>query len=159
MYSNFEIVEYSILSTCIYQEMKFSLCEYQILQTFRKILIKSRSLESNQTKIKRWKLQTRFYWVCSWEIMKSLLFRCNKINNDCSSDSTCNFVHYIWTTWPDCSKRRQSSDCSRLIFYLQAGTVHVNVILCSSYKLPHLQVILSRTCTYYREHARSLILF
>ena len=32
---------------------------------------KSRSLESNQTKIKKWKLQARFYWVYSWEIMKS----------------------------------------------------------------------------------------
>ena len=36
------------------------------------ILIKSRSLESNQTKKKKKrKLQTRLYWVCSWEIMKS----------------------------------------------------------------------------------------
>ena len=30
---------------------------------------KSRSLESNRTAIKKWKLQTRFYWVCSWEII------------------------------------------------------------------------------------------
>ena len=34
---------------------------------------KSRSLESNQTRINEWKLQTRFFWlrVCSWEIMKN----------------------------------------------------------------------------------------
>ena len=32
-----------------------------------KISGKSRCLESNHTKIKKWKLQTRFYWVCSWK--------------------------------------------------------------------------------------------
>ena len=31
---------------------------------------KSWSLESSPTKIKKWKLQTRFYWACSWEIIK-----------------------------------------------------------------------------------------
>ena len=32
-------------------------------ESIGKILVKSRSLENNQTKIKIWKLQTRFYWV------------------------------------------------------------------------------------------------
>ena len=35
-----------------------------------KIPVKSQSLLSNQTKIKKWKLQTRFYWICSWQIME-----------------------------------------------------------------------------------------
>ena len=39
-----------------------------------KISGKSWSFKSNQTKTKKWKLQTRgFYWVCSWEIMQ----KCN----------------------------------------------------------------------------------
>ena len=36
-----------------------------------KILVKSRSLESNQTENKESNLKIRFYWVCSWEKMKS----------------------------------------------------------------------------------------
>ena len=32
---------------------------------------KCRSIVSNQTKINEWKLQARFDWVCSWEIIKS----------------------------------------------------------------------------------------
>ena len=31
---------------------------------------KVRTFESNQSKFNTWKLQTRFYWVCSWGIMK-----------------------------------------------------------------------------------------
>ena len=47
---------------------------------------KSRSLDCNQTKIKKWKLHTRFYWICSREKMK------------CATSLT-----PLSTSWSDCT--------------------------------------------------------
>ena len=57
-------------SKCIYfiQWYSYVLC-YFIIKHNSGILDPSRE-QPNQNE-KRWKLQTRFYWVCAWEIMKS----------------------------------------------------------------------------------------
>ena len=52
------------------------------------------SPKSNQTKIKKWKLQTWFYWVCSWEIMKS--FYRSQIISHPSKVKYCKLDTSVW---------------------------------------------------------------
>ena len=62
----------------VFNRIILSIFTILIVTTWNRVLVwlyntlknsgKSRSFKSNQTKIKRWKLQTWFYWVC-WKLL------------------------------------------------------------------------------------------
>ena len=72
---------FMIIENHIYEYSKQLPSTSMALCTFKTIPIERKSTSwVNQTKIKKWKLQTRFYWGCTavWHIMSIFVLICHK---------------------------------------------------------------------------------
>ena len=107
-----------------------------------RIKSKSRFLESSHTKIEKWKLQTRFYWVCSWEIMKSAI-SFTRLSTGLSGIQF-SILNVLESMIPNDQKKYNNSDMKSGRLFM-ASTQHltsvvVNIILVKSRSLESNQI-------------------